>query len=242
MWFYYISYGSLIVLVPGILFSIWAQFRVSSTFKRYSKVPSRSNWTANEMSQMLLERNGCRGVSVRPIRGNLTDNYNPSTDVLSLSESVYNSNSISALGVAAHECGHAVQKHSDSLLLTLRSFLVPVTNIGSRLALPIAILGVVLEWLIGTTDNNIGSVLVGVGILLYSLSTLFALITLPVEIDASRRALKMMSSAGVLESDEIRKARAVLYAAALTYVASLVVSLLYLLRFILILSQIRRRD
>lgn len=242
MWFYYLSYGSMIVLIPGIIFSIWAQFRVSSTFKRYSKVPSRSNWTANEMSQMLLERNDCRGVSVRPIRGNLTDNYNPSTDVLSLSETVYNSNSIAALGVAAHECGHAVQKHSDSLLLAMRSFLVPVTNIGSRLALPVALFGVLLEWWIGTADNNVGTVLVGVGILLYSLSTIFALITLPVEIDASRRALKMMSSAGVLESDETRKARAVLYAAALTYVASLVTSLLYLLRFILILSQLRRKD
>ncbi len=232
----------MIVLIPGIIFSIWAQFRVSSTFKKYSKVPSRSNWTANEMSQMLLERNDCRGVSVRPIRGNLTDNYNPTTDVLSLSETVYNSSSISALGVAAHECGHAVQKHSDSLLLAMRSFLVPITNIGSRLALPVALLGVLLEWWIGVADNNLGTVLVGVGILLYSLSTIFALITLPVEIDASRRALKMMSSAGVLESDETRKARAVLYAAALTYVASLVTSLLYLLRFILILSQLRRRD
>ena len=191
------------------------------------------------MSQMLLEQNGCYGVAVHRTHGNLTDNYNPSTDVLSLSDTTYGKSNIAALGVAAHECGHAVQKHSGSLLLRLRSFLVPVTNYGSMLAVPIAILGVILELLIGGTGNNFGSYIIAFGILLYSLTTLFALITLPVEIDASRRALKMMRETAVLDEDELAMSRRVLYAAALTYVASLVVSFLYLLRFIIILNRFR---
>lgn len=243
MFFYYVYYGSLIVLIPGIIFSIWAQYRISSTFKKYSREEAKSRWTANEMSMMLLERNGCKSVAVRRIGGNLTDNYNPSTDVLSLSNSTYGQTSISAIGVAAHECGHAVQKHSGSILLRLRSFLVPITNIGSRLAVPIAILGVILEWLIvSETGTNFGSYVVAIGILLYSLSTVFALITLPVEIDASRRAITMLKNTAVLDDEEIRKASKVLYAAALTYVAALLTSFLYLIRFILILGRYRRND
>ncbi len=195
------------------------------------------------MSMMLLEKNNCQSVLVRRISGNLTDNYNPSTDVLSLSDATYGKTNIAALGVAAHECGHAVQKHTNSILLTLRSFLVPITNIGSRLAIPIAILGIILEWLLYTeTGTNIGTYVVGTGIFLYSLSTIFCLITLPVEIDASRRAIAMLKNTAVLEGAELRQASSVLYAAALTYVASLVTSFLYLLRFILILSNFRRRD
>ena len=239
---YYVFYGSLAVLIPGLIFSIWAQFKVNSTFKKYSKIDATSRWTANEMSQMLLERNGCNSVAVRRIGGNLTDNYNPSTDVLSLSDSVYDSSSISALGVAAHECGHAVQKHSNSTLLKLRSFLVPVTNVGSRLAVPIAILGVILELMIGGTENNFGTLIITIGICLYSLSTIFALVTLPVEIDASKRALSMLKDTAVLDDAELKRARSVLISAALTYVASLVVSALYLLRFILILNRFRNRD
>ncbi|MBE5742639.1 MAG: zinc metallopeptidase [Clostridiales bacterium] len=243
MFFYYVYYGSLIVLIPGIIFSIWAQYRISSTFKKYSREEAKSRWTANEMSMMLLERNDCKSVAVRRIGGNLTDNYNPSTDVLSLSNSTYGQTSISAIGVAAHECGHAVQKHSGSILLRLRSFLVPITNIGSRLAVPIAILGVILEWLIvSETGTNFGSYVVAIGILLYSLSTVFALITLPVEIDASRRAITMLKNTAVLDDEEIRKASKVLYAAALTYVAALLTSFLYLIRFILILGRYRRND
>ena len=242
MFFYYVYYGSMIVLIPGILFSIWAQFRINSTFKKYSKIDARSRWTANEMSMMLLERYDCRSVAVRRVRGNLTDNYNPSTDILSLSDSVHDSSSIAALGVAAHECGHALQNHSNSLLLKLRSFLVPVTNIGTKLAIPVAIVGVVLEYLIGGVDANIGSYIIAIGIIMYSLTTIFSLVTLPVEINASSRAMKMLSESGVLASDELPMARKVLYSAALTYVASLVTSFLYLLRFLMILNQFRKRD
>ena len=242
MFFYYIYYGSMIVLIPGIIFSIWAQFRISSTFKKYSKINARSRWTAEEMSMMLLERYRCHGVAVRRIRGNLTDNYNPSNNVLSLSDTVYGSSSIASLGVAAHECGHAVQKHSNSPLLSLRSFLVPVTNIGTRLAVPIAILGVVLELLIGGSGTNFGSYIISIGVILYSLTTVFSLVTLPVEINASSRAMKMLGETGVLAEDELPMARKVLYAAALTYVASLVTSFLYLIRFLMILSRFRKRD
>lgn len=242
MYLYYIYYGSAIILIPGIIFSIWAQFRISSTFKKYSKVESRSRWTADEMSMMLLERYNCHGVSVRRISGNLSDNYNPSTNVLSLSETVHGKTSISALGVAAHECGHALQKHSGSALLALRSWLVPITNIGTRLAVPVAILGVILEAILSTSGTNFGSYIIAVGVLMYSLTTVFSLVTLPVEIDASKKALRMMTETGVLEKDEIKKARSVLYSAALTYVASLVVSFLYLLRFLSILARFRRRD
>lgn len=236
---YFIYYGSMIILIPGIIFSIWAQIRINSTYKKYSRVQAKSRWVANEMSQMLLEQNGCYGVAVQRTRGNLTDNYNPSTDVLSLSDTTYGKSDIAALGVAAHECGHAVQKHSGSVLLRLRSFLVPITNYGSMLAVPIAILGVILELIIGGVGNNAGTYVIAFGILLYSLTTIFALITLPVEIDASRRALKMMRESAILDEHELAMSRRVLYAAALTYVASLVISFLYLLRFIVILNRFR---
>ena len=202
---------------------------------------SQSQWRANEMSDMILERQGIRSVEIRRINGNLTDNYNPSTDVLSLSEKVYNGTDIASLGIAAHECGHAVQKHTGSPLLALRSILVPVTNIGSRLAVPVALVGVLLTFWYESTAADL---LIAIGIALYSLSTIFALVTIPVEIDASRRAVKMLAEANVLTSDELRKTRRVLSAAALTYIASLLVSLLYLLRFVLLIamSRNRRRD
>ena len=239
---YYLYYGSMVILIPGIILAIWAQFKINSTYKKYSQVQSKSRWVANEMSMMLLEKNGCGSVSVQRIHGNLTDNYNPTTDVLSLSDSTYGKSNVAALGVAAHECGHALQKHSESKLLQLRSWLVPITNYGSMLAVPIAILGVVLELLIGGSGDNLGSYIIALGIILYSLSTIFALVTLPVEIDASRKALKMMENTAVLDKEELAMSRKVLYAAALTYVASLVVSFLYLLRFILILNRFRDRD
>lgn len=239
---YFIYYASFIVVLPGILFALICQILVSTRFKKYSRVQSASQWTANEMSDMLLEKQGIRSVEIRRIGGALTDNYNPSTDVLSLSESVYSGTDIASLGVAAHECGHAVQKHTGSFLLTLRSILVPVTNIGSRLAVPVAAVGVLLSFFV--KNPNTADVIIAIGIALYSLSTLFALVTLPVEFDASRRAMRMLAETGVMNDDELRKTRKVLTAAAMTYVASLLVSLLYLLRFILIVgsAKSRRRD
>lgn len=238
IWYYILSYASLIIIVPGVIFAFVAQLLVRSAYKKYSKVEARSGWTADDMSRMFMERYDCNGVTVEPIKGDLTDNYNPSTDVISLSETVYGKSTIAALGVAAHECGHARQQHEGSFMMALRKVLVPATNIGSNLAVPLVILGLLLEFWLGTV---VGTYFWVAGVVLYSMSTLFALVTLPVEIGASSRAMKMLEEQNVLEKDERRGARKVLSAAALTYVAALLVSLLYLLRFLIIIAGTRRK-
>ena len=228
----------MIIIVPGVIFAFVAQLLVRSAYKKYSKVEARSGWTADDMSRMFMERYDCNGVTVEPIKGDLTDNYNPSTDVISLSETVYGKSTIAALGVAAHECGHARQQHEGSFMMALRKVLVPATNIGSNLAVPLVILGLLLEFWLGTV---VGTYFWVAGVVLYSMSTIFALVTLPVEIGASSRAMKMLEEQNVLEKDERRGARKVLSAAALTYVAALLVSLLYLLRFLIIIAGTRRK-
>ena len=238
IWYYILSYASLIIIVPGVIFAFVAQLLVRSAYKKYSKVEARSGWTADDMSRMFMERYDCNGVTVEPIKGDLTDNYNPSTDVISLSETVYGKSTIAALGVAAHECGHARQQHEGSFMMALRKVLVPATNIGSNLAVPLVILGLLLEFWLGTV---VGTYFWVAGVVLYSMSTIFALVTLPVEIGASSRAMKMLEEQNVLEKDERRGARKVLSAAALTYVAALLVSLLYLLRFLIIIAVTRRK-
>lgn len=238
IWYYILSYASLIIIVPGVIFAFVAQLLVRSAYKKYSKVEARSGWTADDMSRMFMERYDCNGVTVEPIKGDLTDNYNPSTDVISLSETVYGKSTIAALGVAAHECGHARQQHEGSFMMALRKVLVPATNIGSNLAVPLVILGLLLEFWLGTV---VGTYFWVAGVVLYSMSTIFALVTLPVEIGASSRAIKMLEEQNVLEKDERRGARKVLSAAALTYVAALLVSLLYLLRFLIIIAGTRRK-
>lgn len=238
IWYYILSYASLIIIVPGVIFAFVAQLLVRSAYKKYSKVEARSGWTADDMSRMFMERYDCNGVTVEPIKGDLTDNYNPSTDVISLSETVYGKSTIAALGVAAHECGHARQQHEGSFMMALRKVLVPATNIGSNLAVPLVILGLLLEFWLGTV---VGTYFWVAGVVLYSMSTIFALVTLPVEIGASSRAMKMLEEQNVLEKDERRCARKVLSAAALTYVAALLVSLLYLLRFLIIIAGTRRK-
>ena len=238
IWYYILSYASLIIIVPGVIFAFVAQLLVRSAYKKYSKVEARSGWTADDMSRMFMERYDCNGVTVEPIKGDLTDNFNPSTDVISLSETVYGKSTIAALGVAAHECGHARQQHEGSFMMALRKVLVPATNIGSNLAVPLVILGLLLEFWLGTV---VGTYFWVAGVVLYSLSTIFALVTLPVEIGASSRAMKMLEEQNVLEKDERCGARKVLSAAALTYVAALLVSLLYLLRFLIIIAGTRRK-
>lgn len=241
--YYLIYYGSLIIIVPGLIFAIIAQISIKLSYAKYSKIQSKIGMSASEVSRNLLKNYGCNGVVVTRISGNLTDNYNPSNDVLSLSDTVYDSQSIGAIGVAAHECGHACQQHENSLMLNLRKILVPITNFGSRLAVPVVVVGLILELLLGASQtNNLGSLIIAIGCLMYSLSTIFALVTLPVEFNASHRALRMLKEQNVLEKEELRGARSVLTAAAMTYVASLVVSLLYLLRFLLIVASVRGRN
>jgi len=239
---YLFSWYSYIFLLPAIIFAVYASYKVNSTFNKYKNVSSLTNWTASDMSRMMLEKNDCLGVSVQRISGSLTDNYDPRANVLNLSDSTYNSNSIASLGVAAHEVGHAVQHREEYFLLKVRSVLVPITNIGSKFAIPLLIVGVLIELLAGSNVlGSFGTALILIGIIAYALATVFALVTLPVEIDASRRARRMLVETGVLNTTEVKQAKEVLDAAALTYVAAFAVSLMYLLRLLWILSKVRRR-
>ena len=241
MWYYYLlDFVFLIILIPAIIFTLIAQSCVRSTYKKYAKVYASTGLTGAEVARKILANAGVFDVLVSPIKGSLTDNYNPKTKVLSLSEDVFSGMSVAALGIAAHEAGHAIQHSEGYFPLTLRSIIVPVTNIGSRIAFPLAILGVVLEWF-AEQPGGIGGILIAIGILCYSFATLFSLITLPVEINASRRARRALIAVGALDKGEVKQAGKVLNAAALTYFAALAVSLVYLLRFLLIISSMRRR-
>ena len=220
-----------LLIIPGLLLGMWAQSQVSSAYQKYSSVNSRLNQPASVMVQDLLRRNGNNVVSVGRVSGNLTDHYDPSKEVLNLSDGVYGSSSVAALGIAAHEAGHAMQKMEGYAPLTLRSAAVPVVNIGSSLSTPLFFVGLLMAW----------QPLVYLGIGLFSLSTIFALITLPVEFDASRRAVRMLTEGGYVTGEEEQGVRKVLRAAALTYVAAAVTSLLTLLRLVLIANRNRRR-
>ena len=220
---------TMILVIPGLLLGLYAQFKVKSTFDRYSRVRTKSGLTAEAAARMLLSRGGSTNVTISRVNGSLTDHYDPSSKTLRLSDSVYGSDSVAAVGVAAHECGHALQQHDGYGLLKLRSALVPVVNIGSSLYLPIFMAGLLFSW----------EPLQMVGILCFGLTLLFSLVTLPVEINASKRALGMLE--GVLDAEELQGAKAVLSAAALTYLASVISSALQLLRLILI-SRSRSRD
>ena len=226
--FYYYDW-TMILVIPGLLLGLYAQFKVKSTFDRYSRVRTRSGLTAEQAARMLLSRGGSANVTISRVNGSLTDHYDPRSNTLRLSDSVYGSDSVAAVGVAAHECGHALQEHDGYGLLKLRSALVPVVNIGSSLYLPIFMAGLLFSW----------EPLQTVGILCFGLTLLFSLVTLPVEINASKRALGMLD--GVLEAEELQGAKAVLSAAALTYLASVISSALQLVRLILI-SRSRNRD
>lgn len=220
---------TMILVIPGLLLGLYAQFKVKSTFDRYSRIRTKSGLTAEQAARALLSRGGSANVTISRVNGSLTDHYDPRSNTLRLSDTVYGSDSVAAVGVAAHECGHALQEHDGYGLLKLRSALVPVVNIGSSLYLPIFMAGLLFSW----------EPLQMVGILCFALTLLFSLVTLPVEINASRRALGMLE--GVLDAEELQGAKAVLSAAALTYLASVISSALQLLRLILI-SRSRNRD
>jgi Zn-dependent membrane protease YugP len=220
----------LILVVPAILLSAWAQMKVSSTFTKYSKIESSRHITGESAAEYLLKINNIRDVAVKPINGKLTDHYDPSAKVLRLSEPVYRRTSIAAVGVAAHETGHALQHAQGYKPLVLRSTLVPVANIGSRTGPLLVILGLVSSF----------GFLTNIGILLFAGSVLFYFVTLPVEINASRRALAILDSSGTLTGTELEGVKKVLTAAAFTYIASAILALANLLRLVL-LSKNRRR-
>lgn len=231
---YYYWDPTYILVLIGALLSIGASALVNSTFNRYSSVHARSGLTGAEAAQRLLHSQGIYDVQVRHVSGNLTDHYDPRNKTLSLSDAVYNVSTVAAVGVAAHECGHAMQHAKGYVPLAIRSAMVPVVNFGSYLSWPLIVIGLFI-------NSSTGTLLLNAGLLLFSLVVLFQLVTLPVEINASGRAVKLLDQQHILVGDEVGQTANVLKAAALTYVASAAASILQLLR-LLILTGGRRRD
>ena len=226
---FYLDWTYLLIF-PGLLLGLWAQHKVKSTYQEYSRVRTRLGKPASTVVADLLRRNGNYEVSVGRVAGELTDHYNPGIETLNLSDGVYGSDSVAALGIAAHEAGHAMQKQEGYTPLRLRTAIVPAVNICSSLSTPLFFLGLIMSWPPLTT----------IGIILFAASTVFALVTLPVEFNASNRAVNMLTDGGYITHEEEHGVRKVLNAAALTYVAAAVTSLLSLLRLVLIAN--RRRD
>jgi len=215
---------TILLLIPGLILAIWAQMKVKGAYAQYSRVMARNGMTAKDVARRILDENGLYNISVERTAGSLTDHYDPRGKVLRLSETVYNSPSIAAIGVAAHEAGHALQDAGAYAPLKVRNSIVPVVNLGSGMAFPLFFIG----FLFGAP------VLMDVGILFFVGVLVFHLVTLPVEYNASGRALKILSGTGILASDELKGARAVLNAAALTYVAATVMAALQLVRLLLL--------
>lgn len=223
---------TMIIMIPALIFALWAQFKVKSTFERFSRVSNSRGLTASQVARQILDDNGLYNVKIERISGHLSDHFDPRTNVVRLSDSVYGSSSVASIGVAAHEVGHAIQYATNYKPIKVRSSLVPVTNIGSTLGIWLVIIGM----FISTT-------LAVVGVVLFATVVLFQLVTLPVEFNASSRALATLESQNILYGDELVGAKKVLSAAAMTYVAALVSSLATLLRLVInIMLSSRRRD
>ena len=234
MFYYYYDWTYLLVLI-GVVICMAASGRVNSVFSRYSRVRSHSGMTGKEAAERILRRNGIYDVQVTHIAGNLTDHYNPGNKTLGLSDTVYQSSSVAAVGVAAHECGHAVQHARGYAPLAIRGALVPVANFGSALAWPLILIGLLI-----TGETSV--FLINLGILLFSAAVLFQLVTLPVEFNASRRAVDVLGASGMLYPDELSSVKKVLGAAALTYVAGAASAILQLLRLLILTGGRRRND
>ena len=213
-----------LLLIPGILLAAWAQGKVQMTYNKYSRVAASSGVSAASVARSILDYNGLGDVPVEMVRGHLTDHYDPANKVLRLSESVYGSSSIAAIGVAAHEAGHAIQHQTDYVPLKVRSMLVPVAQLGSNASWFLILLGIIMS----------NSVLAEFGVILFSAAVLFQLVTLPVEYNASSRALMVLEGGGYLDRQEVSGAKKVLDAAALTYLAAAIVSILELLRLVVL--------
>ncbi len=230
-----------IILLPGLIFAIYAQAKVTKTYSEYRSIHAKSGVKASDFVRGLLQSSGLENTTVRQISGELTDHFNPSKQEICLSKDVYNSSSISALGVACHEFGHALQKKEKYVPYQIRRILVPVTNFVSNLLWPLVILGLIFN--LGVEGGGVlGDIFLWSGIAVFSLAVLVNLATLPVEFDASRRALKILSTTNTLDEEELDETKEVLNSAALTYVAALLVSILNLLRFILVVTRSSRRD
>lgn len=231
----YFDITYVVLVLPCVLIAMWASHNVNATFKRFSKQHSMRNITGAQAAQRVLSANGVSGVRIERVSGNLTDHYDPRTNVIRLSDAVYDSTSTAAIGVACHEAGHAVQYARNYAPIKLRAAIIPVTNIGSKLAIPLIILGVLLS-----AFMEMSYTLVYVGIACFGLSLVFQLITLPVEFNASNRAIRAIEDGNILTDDECRGAKKVLRAAAMTYVAATAVALMQLLRLVLLFGRRRR--
>lgn len=229
--FYYFDTYYWIILVPAMLIALVAQINVSSTFNRYSRIAGRRGLTGAQAAEEVLKARGVYGVQITRVSGRLTDHYDPRSNVIRLSDSVYDSTSIAAVGVAAHEAGHAVQYAQDYGPIKLRGAIIPVCNFSSQISILLIILGFVLY----------SRPLFAVGVILFAVATVFQVVTLPVEFNASRRAIHSLRDTNLLDEQELRGAKKVLGAAAMTYVAALLVSIAHLLRYLLLFSS-RRRD
>ncbi len=221
--FFYDNYYLMLVF-PAILISLIAQMKITSTYKKYSAVMSKKAKTATEITRMILDMNGLQNVKIQAVSGSLSDHYDPRGNVIRLSDSVRSDVSVASIGVAAHEAGHAVQYAKGYLPIKIRNTILPIANIGSKLSIPLILLGIILSF----------EPLVTFGILAFSAVLLFQLVTLPVEFNASKRALATLSENNILQDEELIGAKKVLSAAAMTYVAAVLVSLMQLLRLVLI--------
>ena len=235
-YYYGFDWTYIVIILPCMLLSMWASSRVNSTFKKYSNQYSMRRLTGADAARRVLSSHGVHNVRIERVSGNLTDHFDPKTNVIRLSDSVYDNTSTAAIGVACHEAGHAVQYAQNYGPNKLRAAIVPITNIGSKLAMPLILLGLLLSFL-----GNFSYTLVYVGIACFSLSVVFQLVTLPVEFNASRRALQAIEDGQILTNEELMGARKTLSAAAMTYVAATAVAMAQLLR-LLILFGGRRRD
>ena len=236
-YYYGFDWTYFVLVLPCILLSLWASGNVNSTFRKYSNQYSRRNITAAQAAQQVLRANGVANVRIEHVSGNLTDHFDPSANVIRLSDNVYGSTSTAAIGVACHESGHAVQYAQEYAPIRLRAAIIPVTNFGSRLAMPLILIGLLL-----TAFGNLSYTLIYLGIGCFGLSLIFQLITLPVEFNASRRAMAAIQQTGLLTEEEQNGARKTLRAAALTYVAATAVALSQLLRLLLLFGNRGRRN
>lgn len=228
--FFYVDKYYWILILPAALFAMWAQMRVSGTFNKYSRVASARGYTAAQVCRRILDSNNLGHIRIERVSGNLTDHYDPRGNVIRLSDSVHNSTSVASIGVAAHEAGHAVQYAVGYVPIKIRNAIIPISQFGSSLSMPLILLGFLFN----------SGIMVQIGIVLFSTVAVFQLVTLPVEFNASSRAIQTLEGSHILEGNEVGMARKVLSAAALTYVAALLTSVAQLLRLILLSS--RRRD
>lgn len=239
--FFYVDWYYLALVVPAMLFSLWASWRVNSTFKKYSQMRNLRGMTGADAARAVLSANGVSGVRIEHVSGNLNDHYDPKTNVIRLSDAVYAEASPAAVGVAAHEAGHAVQYAENYAPIRIRAAIVPVTNIGSKLSVPLIFIGLVLMSISSLAElSDIFYYIAVFGVLCFGLCVIFQLVTLPVEFNASRRAVQTIKQTNLLSDEERKGARKVLSAAAMTYVAALAVTLMQFLRLLLLVG--RKRD